>query len=73
MRRVGCAILVVRFLDDDGRVIRIYSAAQDITEDMRKAELIDDRTLDPKALSGNLRKFPPQAQTQPKGVRHNVW
>ena len=44
-------------LDDDGRVIRIYCAAQDITEDMRKAELIDDRTLDPKALCGNLRKF----------------
>ena len=44
-------------LDDDGRVIRIYCAAQDITEDMRKAELIEDRTLDPKALCGNLRKF----------------
>ena len=44
-------------LDDDGRVIRIYCAAQDITEDMRKTELIDDRTLDPKALCGNLRKF----------------
>ncbi len=44
-------------LDDDGRVIRIYCAAQDITEDMRKAELIDDRTLDPKALCGNLRTF----------------
>ena len=44
-------------LDDDGRVIRIYCAAQDITEDMRKAELIDDRTLDPKALCGNLRRF----------------
>ena len=44
-------------LDDDGRVVRIYSAAQDITEDMRQAELIDDRTLDPKALSGNLRRF----------------
>src|SRR5262245_60403410 len=42
---------------DDGRVVRLYGAGQDITERKRLEELVRERVLRPKDLATNLRKF----------------
>jgi PAS domain S-box-containing protein len=43
--------------EEQGRVVRLYGAGQDITERKRLEELVRERVLRPKDLAGNLRKF----------------
>ncbi|HEV8715863.1 MAG TPA: PAS domain S-box protein [Candidatus Binatia bacterium] len=43
--------------EEQGRVVRLYGAGQDITERKRLEELVRERALRPKDLASNLRKF----------------
>ncbi len=43
--------------EEQGRVVRLYGAGQDITERKRLEELVRERVLRPKDLATNLRKF----------------
>jgi len=43
--------------EEQGRVVRLYGAGQDITERKRLEELVRERVLQPKDLASNLRKF----------------
>src|SRR5215813_6559710 len=43
--------------EEQGRVVRLYGAGQDISERKRLEELVRERVLRPKDLAGNLRKF----------------
>ncbi|MBI3796519.1 MAG: PAS domain-containing protein, partial [Deltaproteobacteria bacterium] len=43
--------------EEQGRVVRLYGAGQDISERKRLEELVRERVLRPKDLATNLRKF----------------